>query len=124
MDRQATGEMAQRKVGTAVSLSLVMSGLGHLYCGRLIAGLFAEGRVETQAHRGLVVPENAVDSSGTSPAVTRVRDGKAERIEVKLGLRDGDTERVEVVSGLAEGDVLLIGAARGITPGTPVAVGR
>lgn len=92
--------------------------------GRLIAGLFAEGRVETQAHRGLVVPENAVDSSGTSPAVTRVRDGKAERIEVKLGLRDGDTERVEVVSGLAEGDVLLIGAARGITPGTPVAVGR
>jgi RND family efflux transporter MFP subunit len=92
--------------------------------GRLISGLFAEGRVETRIHRGLVVPDTAVDSSGTSPAVTRVRDGKAERVEVKLGLRDTDTERVEVVSGLAEGDVLLIGAARGITPGTPIAVSR
>lgn len=31
--------IAPRKVSTALTLSLIMSGLGHLYCGRLIAGL-------------------------------------------------------------------------------------
>ncbi len=88
--------------------------------GRLIAGLYAEGRVESEVRRGLVVPGNAVDESLGSPTVTRVRDGKAERVEVKLGIRDRDTERVEIVSGVSEGDVLLIGAARTVTPGTPV----
>lgn len=39
MEAIETGGTAQRKVSTAVTLSLVMSGLGHLYCGCLIAGL-------------------------------------------------------------------------------------
>lgn len=90
--------------------------------GRLIAGLYAEGRVETQVRRGLLVPANAVDMAAGSPAVTRVRDGKAERVVVTLGLRDRESERVEIVSGLSEGDVLLVGAARGVTPDTPVAL--
>ncbi len=92
--------------------------------GRLIAGLFAEGRIDAETRRALVIPGNAVDASGTAPGVTRVRDGNAERVAVTLGVRDADTERVEVRSGLSEGDVVLTGAARGITPGTPVAVGR
>ena len=92
--------------------------------GRLIAGLFAEGRVETQMRRALVVPGTAVDNSGSGPAVTRVRDGKAERVDVKLGLRDSASEKVEVASGLTAGDVVLIGASRGITPGTPVAINK
>jgi membrane fusion protein, multidrug efflux system len=92
--------------------------------GRLIAGLFAEGRVETQVRQALVVPQTAVDATGQAPAVTRIREGKAERVEVKTGLRDADTERIEIVSGLSEGDVLLIGASRGVTPGTPVSINR
>ncbi len=90
--------------------------------GRLIGGLYAEGRVESQVHRGLTVPANAVDLTAGSPAVTRVRDGKAERVNVTIGLRDPETERIEVLTGLAEGDVLLVGAARGVTPGTPITV--
>ena len=92
--------------------------------GRLIAGLFAEGRVETDVRRALVIPENAVEAASGSPVVTRVRDGKAERVDVKLGIRDQQAERVEVVSGLVAGDVILIGAARGVTPGTPVAINK
>lgn len=88
--------------------------------GRLIAGLYAEGRVESHVRQGLTVPANALDMSSGSPAVTRVRDGKAERVPVAIGVRDGASERVEVLSGLAEGDILLVGAARGVTPGTPV----
>jgi membrane fusion protein (multidrug efflux system) len=91
--------------------------------GRLVAGLFAEGRVVIEAAEGLVVPLNAVNTSEASPWVMRVVNGSAEKVQVTLGLLDPRTERVHVVSGLNEGDILLRGAAQGITPGTPVNVG-
>ena len=91
--------------------------------GRLVAGLFAEGRVMIEAADGLVVPLNAVNTGEASPWVMRVVNGSAEKVQVTLGLRDPRTERVHVVSGLNEGDILLRGAAQGITPGTPVNVG-
>ena len=91
--------------------------------GRLVAGLFAEGRVVSQSAEGLVVPNNAVNTTGPMPWVLRVSGGKTERVEVRLGLHDPRTERMLVASGLNEGDMLLRGAAQGITPGTPVDVG-
>ena len=88
--------------------------------GRLVAGLFAEGRVVSQSASGIVVPVNAVNTTDASkPWVLRVTDGKTERVNVTLGLRDPRTERVQVASGLNEGDVLLRGASQGITPGYP-----
>jgi RND family efflux transporter MFP subunit len=91
--------------------------------GRLVAGLFAEGRVVSQSAKGIVVPTNAVNVADPSMAwVLRVTDGRTERVNITLGLRDPRTERVQVASGLKEGDVLLRGAAQGITPGTPVQV--
>jgi RND family efflux transporter MFP subunit len=90
--------------------------------GRLIAGLFAEGRVSTQRRRALVLPEGAVELSGPAPTVTRLRDGKAERVSVQLGLRDAQTQRIEIRSGVQEGDTILTGPARGIAAGTPVQV--
>jgi len=90
--------------------------------GRLVAGLFAEGRVLSQSASGVVVPTNAVNMSGAKPWVLRVNQGKTERVELTLGLRDSRTEQVEVTSGLSDGDVLLRGASQGITPGTAVQV--
>jgi hypothetical protein len=90
--------------------------------GKLIAGLYAEGRIETDVKRALVIPATAVDTSSGSPTVTRVKDGKAQQVSVTLGLRDAKTERIEVLTGLSEGDTLLTGAARGVTPGTPVTI--
>jgi RND family efflux transporter MFP subunit len=91
--------------------------------GRLVAGLFAEGRVVSDAAEGLVVPANAVNTASEPPWVLRVAGGRTERVEVALGLRDERTERVLITQGVAEGDVLLRGPAQGITPGTPVRVG-
>ena len=34
--------------------------------GSLVGGLFAEGRVATESHEGVVVPEPAVDQRGLS----------------------------------------------------------
>jgi membrane fusion protein, multidrug efflux system len=88
----------------------------------LVAGLFAEGRVSATMHEALTAPFNAVDQRGIRPAVTRLKGGKVERVEVTLGARDEATERVEIMKGIARGDTLLLGAALGITPGTPVRV--
>lgn len=90
--------------------------------GKLIAGLFAEGRVDAETRRGVIVPLGAVDESGPTALVTRIRDGKAERVQVTLGLRQSEAELVEVLSGIAEGDVVILGAARTLAPGTPVRV--
>jgi RND family efflux transporter MFP subunit len=90
--------------------------------GRLIAGLFAEGRVTNEVRTGLIVPASAVERQGSSSWVLRVRDGKAERVPVQVGLTDERDGRVELTGGVAEGDVLLTGAAQAVTPGTPVTV--
>jgi RND family efflux transporter MFP subunit len=90
--------------------------------GRLIAGLFAEGQVETVTRKGVVVPLAAVDETGAAPTVTRVRNGKAERLNVVLGPRQPDTERVEIASGIDAGDVLIVGSAKGVPSGTPIEV--
>jgi RND family efflux transporter MFP subunit len=90
--------------------------------GRLVAGLFAEGRVATDARSAVVAPRNAIDVRGLRPTALRVKNGRAERVEVELGLEDEATERVEIRNGLAAGDTLLVGAALGVTPGSQVRV--
>jgi RND family efflux transporter MFP subunit len=90
--------------------------------GRLVAGLFAEGRVTQASRQALVVPFTAVNENSGAPWVVRVRDGKAERVEVTLGLRDDQTERVEIAKGVSADDLLLVGASQGITPGTPLRI--
>ncbi len=88
----------------------------------LVAGLYATGRVTSSTRQGLTVPAAAIDQRGVKPVVTRLKEGKAEVVQVSLGMRDEGSEVVEVTSGLAAGDTLLIGAAQGITPGAPVKV--
>lgn len=91
--------------------------------GRLVAGLFAEGRVITATSVGFIVPANAVNTAQDAAWVLRAAGGRTEKVTVTLGLRDPRTERVQLVSGVNEGDTLLRGAAQGITPGTAVTVG-
>jgi RND family efflux transporter MFP subunit len=89
---------------------------------KLVAGLFAEGRVATESRLALEVPTDAVDQSGVRPMVTRIAHGRAERVPVQLGARDEATDRFEIRSGLTAGDTLLLGASQSITPGTEVRV--
>lgn len=86
----------------------------------LVAGLFAEGRIESQSRNGLILPVNAIDRRMIRPAVLRVKDGKIERVEVQLGLLDEQAQRIEVRQGVQPGDVVLVGAAQEIPPGTVV----
>jgi RND family efflux transporter MFP subunit len=88
----------------------------------LVGGLFAEGRVASEARTAPMVPLAAVDERGLRPTVVRLKQGKIEKVEVGIGIRDAAAETVEITSGIAPGDTLLLGAARGISPGTPVRV--
>ena len=88
----------------------------------LVGGLFAEGRVSSEARTAPMVPFGAVDERGLRPTVIRLKGGKIEKVDVGTGIRDAAAETVEITSGIVSGDTLLLGAARGISPGTPVRV--
>ncbi|MGH7720435.1 MAG: efflux RND transporter periplasmic adaptor subunit [Gemmatimonadaceae bacterium] len=110
-----TADPATRQVRILVSLPNAEQ--------RLVAGLFAEGRVSSETRNGLVAPTGAVDQRGLRPTVVRVKNGQVEAVEVELGLRDTKSETVEITEGVVQGDTLLLGAARGISAGTRVRVG-
>jgi RND family efflux transporter MFP subunit len=88
----------------------------------LVGGLFAEGRVATETREAVVAPTTAIDQRGVTPTVVRIKNGRAEKVQIELGLSDEGTDRVEIVRGVQAGDTLLLGQAQGISAGTPVRV--
>lgn len=78
--------------------------------------------VETgRRERALVVPNDALDGVDTGQTqVWKVRDGRAIRTPVTLGLRG--LALSEIRSGLVEGDLVLAGGAAGLTDGDRVRV--
>lgn len=92
--------------------------------GRLVAGLFAQGRVATARREVLAIPMGALDQRGPTPTVRRLRSGRVEEVAVDLGMRDEVRDQIEVVKGLAAGDTVLIGQAQGIAVGTLVRLKR
>ncbi len=92
--------------------------------GKLVAGLYAEGRVTVEKREGLVIPTSAIDTSGDQPTVLRVKNGVVERTVIAIGVRDDRAEVAEVTNGLSAGDVLLLArATKNVGPGAKVEVG-
>ena len=88
----------------------------------LVAGLFAEGRVESQRRRAPAIPLLALDPKGSSNEVLRLQSARVRRARVELGIRDLAAEMVEVVSGLGVGDTVLLGSSQGLADGTVVRI--
>jgi len=72
-----------------------------------VAGLYAEGRIETGATPVLTVPEASVLRSGDAAHVWRVNGGVLQKVAVQLGERDARRGEYPVRGGLAEGDRIL-----------------
>jgi membrane fusion protein, multidrug efflux system len=90
--------------------------------GKLIAGLYAEGRIAADEKQALLLPLAAIDTSGERPTVLRANNGIAERVAIATGLRDERNEMVEVTSGVGAGDIVILErAARTIGAGVKVA---
>ncbi|MCM0610811.1 MAG: efflux RND transporter periplasmic adaptor subunit [Ideonella sp. WA131b] len=82
-----------------------------------VAGLFAEGRIETGGAQQLMLPEGTVIRSGDSAHVWKVGDGQVQKVAVKLGERDPRSGEFPVLSGLASGDRVLRSPAGSLVDG-------
>ena len=72
-----------------------------------VAGLFAEGRVQTGGATALMLPESAVLRVGDSAHVWRVQAPVLHKVAVKLGERDARSGDYPALSGLSAGDRIL-----------------
>jgi RND family efflux transporter MFP subunit len=72
-----------------------------------MAGLFAEGRIDTGGAPVLVVPEGAVQRHGEQAQAWRVQGGRLTKVALQLGERDARRGEYPVRTGLAEGDRIL-----------------
>ena len=83
-----------------------------------VAGLFAEGRVETGRSQALTLPETAVVRAGDNAWAWRVGSGGVlNKVVVKLGDRDPRSGLLPVLQGLASGDRVLRNPASTLTEG-------
>jgi membrane fusion protein, multidrug efflux system len=72
-----------------------------------VAGLYAEGRVETRSAASLTLPGATVVHEGDNSFAWRVKDAKLQKVAVVLGDRDARTGAFALKSGLADGDRVL-----------------
>jgi membrane fusion protein, multidrug efflux system len=72
-----------------------------------VAGLFAEGRIETGSQSQLLLPEGAVQRSGEGDHVWKLAADTLVKTAVKLGERDPRSGGYPVLEGLAAGDRVL-----------------
>lgn len=72
-----------------------------------VAGLYAEGRVESADRRALVLAEGSVVRQGDTAFVWKLAGSQLKKVAVTLGERDDRRGEVVILSGLALGDEVL-----------------
>ncbi len=72
-----------------------------------VAGLYAEGNIETTKVSALTLPESVVVKAGDKTSVWRIKERKLSKVDLVLGPRDARTGDYEVRSGLSEGETVL-----------------
>jgi membrane fusion protein (multidrug efflux system) len=82
-----------------------------------VAGLFAEGRIETGSSQALTLPETAVVRAGDAAWAWRASGAALNKVAIKLGDRDPRTGRFPVLQGLNTGDRVLRNPASTLTEG-------
>jgi len=72
-----------------------------------VAGLYAEGRISSDASQALLLPESSVVKEGDKAYVWKLAGNALVKTPVTLGERDARLGNVVIASGLAAGDRLL-----------------
>ena len=85
-----------------------------------VAGLYAEGRISSDASTALVLPEGSIAREGDKAYVWRVAGGKLHKVPVTLGERDARRGEFVITSGIATGDQLLRTPGSALTDGQRV----
>ena len=85
-----------------------------------LAGLYAEGRIETQSRASLTLPATAIVREGDQASAWRVTGEKLQKVNVSVGERDPRSGDFVVRSGLREGDQVLRYPSAALKDGQPV----
>ncbi len=88
----------------------------------LVAGLYAEGRIEVESRPVILLPESALVRDGDLAHVWTVSQGELKRADVVLGQQDPRLGRFEVSSGLSMGDEVLRHPLGILKDGRPVEI--
>lgn len=72
-----------------------------------VAGLYAEGNIETTKVSALTLPESALVKAGDKTSVWRIKDQKLNKVDLVVGPRDARTGYYEVRGGLSDGETVL-----------------
>jgi membrane fusion protein, multidrug efflux system len=72
-----------------------------------VAGLYAEGRVETRSTAALALPDASVVREGDNAFAWKVNGDKLQKVSLKLGERDARSGSWALRAGLSEGDRVL-----------------
>ena len=85
-----------------------------------VAGLYAEGRVESADRKALVLAEGSVVRQGDNAFVWKVAGNQLKKVNVTVGERDERRGEVVITSGLALGDQVLRAPTSSLTDGATV----
>ena len=96
----ASVNAATRQVAVAVAFNDAAS-------APRVAGLYAEGRIETGSAEALTLAEGMLVRAGDQAHVWRLQGKTVAKVPVRLGDRDARTGQVPVLQGLAAGDRVL-----------------
>jgi len=72
-----------------------------------LAGLYAEGRLETETHSSLTIPASAIVRDGDQASAFRLKGSKLQKVALSLAARDPRTGEYAIKGGLAEGDQVI-----------------
>lgn len=85
-----------------------------------LAGLYAEGRVETESRNALMLPAASLVREGDQAYAWALRDGKLAKATLVIGPRDERSGDYLLARGLAEGERILRHPAGQLKDGQPV----
>jgi membrane fusion protein (multidrug efflux system) len=72
-----------------------------------VAGLYAEGRIETRSTATLLLPATSVVRDGDATFAWRIKGDTLHKVRIELGDRNARTGQFPVVGGLTEGETVL-----------------
>ena len=85
-----------------------------------LAGLYAEGRLETESKTSLTIPATAVVRDGDKASAFRVKDNKLQKVPLALAERDARSGDYVIAGGLVEGDQVIRYPTTLLKDGQPV----
>jgi hypothetical protein len=72
-----------------------------------VAGLYAEGRIDSQTSDALMLPESALVKAGDKTYAWRLNGKTIAKTDLLAGARDPRSGNVEIKGGLKAGDAVL-----------------